>query len=110
MYSGAESRAKQLLAETDVPISRIGPQVGWTELFRKHVAMTPKAYRDATRPMVGAARESLVSVGCAVRGRHAKGGASPACKAASLPLGRIFVRLQHFSSEVHRQREAPGVS
>jgi AraC-like DNA-binding protein len=49
------ARAKQLLAETDVPLSAIGPQIGWTDqsyfttLFRKHVAMTPKAYRDATQ-------------------------------------------------------------
>lgn len=48
-------RAKQLLTETDVPLSMIGPQVGCTDqsyftaLFRKHIAMTPKAYRDATQ-------------------------------------------------------------
>jgi AraC family transcriptional regulator len=48
------ARAKQLLAETDMPLSAIGPQVGWTDqsyftaLFRKHVTMTPKAYRDTT--------------------------------------------------------------
>jgi AraC family transcriptional regulator len=47
------ARAKQLLAETDMPLSTIGPQVGLTDqsyftaLFRKYVAMTPKAYRDA---------------------------------------------------------------
>jgi AraC family transcriptional regulator len=47
------ARAKQLLAETDMPLSAIGPQVGLTDqsyftaLFRKHVTMTPKAYRDA---------------------------------------------------------------
>jgi AraC-like DNA-binding protein len=46
-------RAKQLLAETDVPLSAIGLQVGCTDqssftaLFRKHVIMTPKAYRAA---------------------------------------------------------------
>jgi AraC family transcriptional regulator len=46
--------AKQLLAETDMPLSAIGLQVGCTDqsyftaLFRKHVNMTPKAYRDAT--------------------------------------------------------------
>jgi AraC family transcriptional regulator len=48
------ARAKQLLAETDMPLSAIGLQVGCTDqsyftaLFRKHVAMTPKAYRDLT--------------------------------------------------------------
>jgi AraC family transcriptional regulator len=48
------ARAKQLLAETDVPLSAIGLQVGCTDqsyftaLFRKHVTMTPKAYRDIT--------------------------------------------------------------
>jgi AraC family transcriptional regulator len=48
------THAKQLLAETDLPLSAIGPQVGcndqsyFTALFRKHVAMTPKAYRAAT--------------------------------------------------------------
>jgi len=47
------ARAQQLLAETDMPLSTIGPQIGLTDqsyftaLFRKHVAMTPKAYRDA---------------------------------------------------------------
>jgi AraC family transcriptional regulator len=47
------ARAKQLLAETDMPLSAIGLQVGCTDqsyftaLFRKHVTMTPKAYRDA---------------------------------------------------------------
>jgi AraC family transcriptional regulator len=46
-------RAKQLLAETDVPLSMIGLQVGCTDQsaftvrFRKRVAMTPKAYRAA---------------------------------------------------------------
>ena len=46
--------AKQLLAETDMPLSAIGLQVGCTDqsyftaLFRKHVTMTPKVYRDAT--------------------------------------------------------------
>jgi AraC family transcriptional regulator len=48
------ARAKQLLAETDMPLSAIGLQVGCTDqsyftaLFRKHVTMTPKAYRDIT--------------------------------------------------------------
>lgn len=48
-------RAKQLLAETDVPLSMIGLEVGCTDhsaftaLFRKHVAMTPKAYRTAVQ-------------------------------------------------------------
>ena len=51
------ARAKQLLAETDLPLIAIGPQVGYpdqsyfTALFRKHVTMTPKAYRDATHRM-----------------------------------------------------------
>jgi AraC-like DNA-binding protein len=48
-------QAMQLLAETDVSLSEIGLQVGcadqshFTALFRKHVAMTPKAYRDNSR-------------------------------------------------------------
>jgi AraC family transcriptional regulator len=48
-------RAKQLLAETDLPLSEIALQVGcadqshFTALFRAHVAQTPKAYRDHTR-------------------------------------------------------------
>jgi AraC family transcriptional regulator len=48
------ARAKQLLAETDMPLSAISLQVGCTDqsyftaLFRKHVTMTPKAYRDIT--------------------------------------------------------------
>jgi AraC family transcriptional regulator len=49
------ARAKQLLAETDVSLVEIGLQVGcadqshFTALFRRHVALTPKAYRDPTR-------------------------------------------------------------
>jgi AraC family transcriptional regulator len=48
-------RAKQLLADTDVPLGMIGLQVGCTDqsaftaLFRKYVAMTPKAYRAAAQ-------------------------------------------------------------
>ena len=48
------ARAKQLLTETRLPLSAVGLQVGcadqsyFTALFRKHVAMTPKAYRNAT--------------------------------------------------------------
>lgn len=48
-------QAKQLLVETDVSLSEIGIQVGcadqshFTALFHKHVAMTPKAYRDNSR-------------------------------------------------------------
>ena len=47
--------AKRLLAETDVPLLDIGLQVGcadqshFTALFRTHVALTPKAYRDHTQ-------------------------------------------------------------
>jgi AraC-like DNA-binding protein len=47
--------AKRLLAETDVPLIEIGPQVGcadqshFTALFRQHVAMPPKVYRNTTR-------------------------------------------------------------
>jgi AraC-like DNA-binding protein len=47
--------AKRLLAETDLPLIEVGAQVGcadqshFTALFRKHVALTPKAYRDSTR-------------------------------------------------------------
>jgi AraC family transcriptional regulator len=49
------ARAQQLLAAPEVPLSAIGPQVGWTDqsyftaLFRRHVAVTPKTYRDATQ-------------------------------------------------------------
>ena len=47
------AHAKQLLAETDMPLSEIGLQVGCTDqsyftaLFRKYVGTTPKAYRSA---------------------------------------------------------------
>ncbi len=49
------AHARQLLAETDLPLSEIGVQVGcadqshFTALFRAHVGLTPKAYRDHTR-------------------------------------------------------------
>jgi AraC family transcriptional regulator len=47
-------RAKHLLTETTVPMHEIGARVGYadhshfTALFRQYVAITPKAYRDAT--------------------------------------------------------------
>ena len=47
--------AKRLLAETDLALIEIGAQVGcadqshFTALFRKHVSVTPKAYRSTTR-------------------------------------------------------------
>jgi AraC-like DNA-binding protein len=47
--------AKRLLAETDLSLMDIVAQVGcadhshFTALFRKHVTMTPKAYRNHTR-------------------------------------------------------------
>ena len=49
------AHAKRLLAETDVSLIDIGLQVGcadqshFTALFRTHVALTPKAYRDHAR-------------------------------------------------------------
>jgi len=48
-------QAKHLLTETDLPLSEIGLQVGcadqshFTALFRLHVSLTPKAYRDHTK-------------------------------------------------------------
>lgn len=48
-------RAKILLAESKLPIVEIGYRVGcssqsnFTALFRKHVGMTPKVYREQTR-------------------------------------------------------------
>lgn len=48
-------RAKRLLADTDLPLIEIGPQVGcadqshFSALFRRHVAMTPKTYRNTTK-------------------------------------------------------------
>jgi len=48
-------RAKRLLDETDLPLIEIGTQVGYadqshfTAIFRRHVAMTPKTYRNTTR-------------------------------------------------------------
>ena len=49
------AHAKRLLADTDMPLIEVGPQVGcmdqshFTALFRTHVAMTPKAYRNVAR-------------------------------------------------------------
>jgi AraC-like DNA-binding protein len=48
-------QAKRLLIETDLPLSEIGLQVGcadqshFTALFRSHVSLTPKAYREHTK-------------------------------------------------------------
>ncbi len=47
-------QAKRLLCETDMSLVDIGSEVGFsdqshfTALFRKHVSMTPKTYRDAS--------------------------------------------------------------
>jgi AraC family transcriptional regulator len=47
--------AKQLLAETTLPLSEIACQVGCadhshlTRLFRRYVGLSPKAYRTATQ-------------------------------------------------------------
>jgi AraC-like DNA-binding protein len=47
--------ARRLLAETDLALIEVGAQVGCTDqshftaLFRRHVSMTPQAYRNATR-------------------------------------------------------------
>jgi AraC family transcriptional regulator len=47
--------AKRLLTESTLPIVDISRQVGFTDqsyftaVFRKHVATTPKAYRDDTQ-------------------------------------------------------------
>jgi AraC family transcriptional regulator len=47
-------RAQHLLTETTLPLHEIGARVGYadqshfTALFRQSVAITPKAYRDAT--------------------------------------------------------------
>ena len=47
-------RAKYLLTGTTLPLHEIGARVGYadhshfTALFRRYVATTPKAYRDAT--------------------------------------------------------------
>jgi AraC family transcriptional regulator len=49
------TRAKRLLRETEWPIIEIGQHVGFTDqsyftsVFRKHVTMTPKAYRGSTQ-------------------------------------------------------------
>jgi AraC family transcriptional regulator len=49
------THAKRLLAETDVPLTDIGLEVGcadqshFTALFRTHVAQTPKAFRAHAR-------------------------------------------------------------
>lgn len=49
-------QAKRLLIETEMTLVDIGLEVGFsdqshfTALFRKHVSMTPKTYRDATPP------------------------------------------------------------
>lgn len=50
------SRAKQLLANTDLPISKVAEAVGFeyverfVPLFRKHVGATPLAYRKRVMP------------------------------------------------------------
>jgi AraC family transcriptional regulator len=46
-------RARRLLAESDLPISEVGAEVGYgsqshfTKIFREATGMTPKAFRDA---------------------------------------------------------------
>ena len=61
--------SKRLLAETDVPLIDISAQVGcadqshFTALFRRHVAMTPNAYRSTTRGVLHKSCPSLFSSG-----------------------------------------------
>jgi AraC-like DNA-binding protein len=61
--------SKRLLAETDVPLIDISAQVGcadqshFTALFRRHVAMTPNAYRSTTRGVLHKSFPSLFSSG-----------------------------------------------
>ncbi len=61
--------AKQLLAETDMPLIDISAQVGcadqshFTALFRRHVAMTPNAYRSTARCPLHQSCTSLFSPG-----------------------------------------------
>jgi AraC family transcriptional regulator len=61
--------AKRLLAETDMPLTDISAQVGcadqshFTALFRRHVAMTPNAYRSTTRGTFHKSWSNLFSPG-----------------------------------------------
>jgi AraC-like DNA-binding protein len=61
--------AKRLLAETDMPLIEISAQVGcadqshFTALFRRHVAMTPNAYRSTTRGTFHKSWSNLFSPG-----------------------------------------------
>jgi AraC family transcriptional regulator len=61
--------SKRLLAETDVPLIDISAQVGcadqshFTALFRRHVDMTPNAYRSTTRDVFHKSCPSLFSSG-----------------------------------------------
>jgi hypothetical protein len=55
LAQGRIERAKILLAENKLPLVEIGYRVGcssqsnFTALFRKHVGITPKAYREQTK-------------------------------------------------------------
>jgi AraC family transcriptional regulator len=61
--------SKRLLAETDIPLIEISAQVGcadqshFTALFRRHVAMTPNAYRSTTRGLLHKSCTSLFASG-----------------------------------------------
>ena len=128
--------AKRLLAETDMPLIEIGPQVGcmdqshFTALFRTHVSMTPKAYRNTTRRdvLVGAPRSVPALRSEAPpparllhpRPRDPRGpprsrrpvpdcGARHACGASALLPRTICARLQHFSQACHRWRGTPAL-
>jgi AraC family transcriptional regulator len=56
-------RARRLLAESDLPITEVGAQVGYntqshfTKIFREATGMTPKAFRNAATNRVAASRQ-----------------------------------------------------
>jgi len=59
--------AQHLLAETGLSLSEIGLQVGcadqshFSALFRVHVGLTPKAYRDKTQQEANPTRRVFLS-------------------------------------------------
>jgi len=59
MLPGAASRARELLVTTALPLMTIGQHVGFQDqshfiaVFRRHVGVTPRAYRAQANEALG---------------------------------------------------------
>lgn len=105
MTSCRMERAKHLLTETALPLHEIGAMVGYadqshfTTLLRRHVATTPKAYREACGEGRGTPPVRLVS-DATMRRRHVTNGAGtmPSLRAINLQRNSPLLRVHTLHS------------